>query len=116
MAIRFIERKRELWNHFIQKHLQNKKLYRYIAHKKNGFEKYTIISACYNVEKYIDEYIKSLINQRLDFQENIFLICVDDGSTDRTATIIKEYANQYPKNIKYIYKKMVVKQVQEILV
>ncbi|EPS9548405.1 glycosyltransferase, partial [Campylobacter coli] len=56
-----------------------------------SFFKYTIISAVYNVEKYLEDYFKSIINQRLDFQNNIFLILVDDGSKDASAQIIKEY-------------------------
>ncbi|EAL7190894.1 glycosyltransferase family 2 protein, partial [Campylobacter coli] len=69
-----------------------------------SFFKYTIISAVYNVEKYLEDYFKSIINQRLDFQNNIFLILVDDGSKDASAQIIKEYQKKYPKNIAYLYK------------
>ncbi|ECR2421964.1 glycosyltransferase, partial [Campylobacter coli] len=58
----------------------------------------------YNVEKYLEDYFKSIINQRLDFQNNIFLILVDDGSKDASAQIIKEYQKKYPKNIAYLYK------------
>ncbi|EAI2978477.1 glycosyltransferase, partial [Campylobacter coli] len=65
---------------------------------------YTIISAVYNVEKYLDDYFKSIINQRLDFKKNIFMILVDDGSTDSSAQIIKTYQKKYPKNIVYLYK------------
>ncbi|HEB9317276.1 TPA: CDP-glycerol glycerophosphotransferase family protein, partial [Campylobacter coli] len=65
---------------------------------------YTIISAVYNVEKYLDDYFKSIINQRLDFKKNIFMILVDDGSTDNSAQIIKTYQKKYPKNIVYLYK------------
>lgn len=100
----FLERKKAQWEHFSEKHLKTKEWYRKLFRKKNGFEKYTIVSACYNVEKYIEEYIQSLINQRLDFENNIYLICVDDGSTDGTAEIIKKYQKQYPNNITYLYK------------
>ncbi|MBX1598443.1 glycosyltransferase family 2 protein, partial [Campylobacter jejuni] len=58
----------------------------------------------YNVEKYLDDFFKSIINQRLDFKSNIYLICVDDGSTDNSANIIKKYQKKYPKNITYLYK------------
>ncbi|EAL7875327.1 CDP-glycerol glycerophosphotransferase family protein, partial [Campylobacter jejuni] len=47
---------------------------------------------------------KSIINQRLDFKRNIFIICVDDGSTDNSAQIIKKYQKKYPKNIIYLHK------------
>ncbi|EAI8106753.1 glycosyltransferase family 2 protein, partial [Campylobacter coli] len=51
-----------------------------------------------------DDYFNSIINQRLDFKKNIFMVLVDDGSTDNSANIIKKYQKKYPKNIVYIYK------------
>ncbi|VEJ05717.1 Beta-1,3-glucosyltransferase [Campylobacter lari] len=72
--------------------------------KYKGFTQYTIISAVYNTEKYLDDYFNSIINQRLDFKRNIFMILVDDGSTDNSANIIKKYQEKYPKNIVYLYK------------
>ncbi|EDH2969291.1 glycosyltransferase [Campylobacter coli] len=72
--------------------------------KYRAFSKYSIICPIYNVEKYLDDFFKSIINQRLDFKNNIYLICVDDGSTDNSAQIIKKYQKKYPKNIIYLYK------------
>ncbi|EOJ0536466.1 CDP-glycerol:glycerophosphate glycerophosphotransferase, partial [Campylobacter jejuni] len=72
--------------------------------KYRAFSKYSIICPIYNVEKYLDDFFKSIINQRLDFKKNIYLICVDDGSTDNSAQIIKKYQKKYPKNIIYLYK------------
>ncbi|EIA6443812.1 CDP-glycerol glycerophosphotransferase family protein [Campylobacter coli] len=92
----------------IKKLFKNPKLFfkdaieKRIKHK--GFTQYTIISAVYNVEKYLDDYFNSIINQRLDFKKNIFMVLVDDGSTDNSANIIKKYQKKYPKNIVYIYK------------
>ncbi|ECP5263661.1 glycosyltransferase [Campylobacter lari] len=77
---------------------------KYLPKKYKGFTQYTIISAVYNVEKYLDDYFNSIINQRLDFKKNIFMILVDDGSTDNSAQIIKKYQKKYPKNIVYLYK------------
>ncbi|ELX9330624.1 CDP-glycerol glycerophosphotransferase family protein [Campylobacter coli] len=77
---------------------------KYLPKKHKGFTQYTIISAVYNVEKYLDDYFKSIINQRLDFKKNIFMILVDDGSIDNSANIIKKYQKKYPKNIVYLYK------------
>ncbi|EPJ2866430.1 CDP-glycerol:glycerophosphate glycerophosphotransferase, partial [Campylobacter lari] len=77
---------------------------KYLPKKYKGFTQYTIISAVYNVEKYLDDYFNSIINQRLDFKKNIFMILVDDGSTDDSANIIKKYQKKYPKNIVYLYK------------
>ncbi|EAL5903553.1 capsular biosynthesis protein [Campylobacter lari] len=77
---------------------------KYLPKKHKGFTQYTIVSAVYNVEKYLDDYFNSIINQRLDFKKNIFMILVDDGSTDNSANIIKKYQKKYPKNIVYLYK------------
>lgn len=82
----------------------NSKYKQYLPKKHKAFTQYTIISAVYNVEKYLDDYFKSIINQRLDFKRNIFMILVDDGSTDNSAQIIKTYQEKYPKNIVYLYK------------
>lgn len=67
--------------------------------------KFSIIIAVYNVEEYVEESIQSVINQTLDFKKNIEIILVDDGSTDNSSKICKEYVEKYPQNIKYIYKK-----------
>ncbi|EAJ5672662.1 CDP-glycerol glycerophosphotransferase family protein [Campylobacter lari] len=77
---------------------------KYLPKKYKGSARYAIISAVYNVEKYLDDYFNSIINQRLDFEKNIFMILVDDGSIDNSANIIKKYQKEYPKNIVYLYK------------
>ena len=48
----------------------------------------SVIIPTYNVEKYIDDCISSLLMQEL---ENIEIICVDDVSTDSTVDIIRYY-------------------------
>ncbi len=75
-----------------------------IGKKTNGYSRYTIISACYNVSKYVDTFVESLVNQSLDFKKNIQLIMVDDGSIDDTAEKIKYWVEKYPGNILYVYK------------
>jgi len=70
---------------------------------KNNFIISTIIPI-YNAEKYLVETIESVINQSIGFEENIELILVNDGSTDNSEEICKEYVNKYKENIKYIYK------------
>jgi glycosyltransferase involved in cell wall biosynthesis/CDP-glycerol glycerophosphotransferase (TagB/SpsB family) len=72
--------------------------------KHRGSNNFTVISAVYNVEKYLDDYFKSLVNQSLSFKRHIQLILVDDGSTDSSASIIKKWQEKYPKNITYLYK------------
>lgn len=80
------------------------KVRKHLPLKYKGSSYFTIISACYNVEKYLDEYFKSIVAQSLDFKKHIQIICVDDGSQDNTAAIIKKWQKNYPKNIHYIYK------------
>ena len=52
----------------------------------------SIIIPCYNVEKYLDSCLQSIINQTFKNYEIIF---VDDCSTDNTYNIIKEYEKKY---------------------
>lgn len=67
---------------------------------KNSF---SVVIACYNSEKYLEETIQSLLNQTFSFKNNIQLILVDDGSVDGTADICKKYVSLYPNDIIYIY-------------
>ncbi len=56
----------------------------------------SIISPLWNVEDYLRETIESVLNQTYsDFE----LILVDDGSTDRTPSIVEEYAKKDPRVI-----------------
>lgn len=64
---------------------------------------FSIVSAVYNVEKYLDDFFDCLIKQTLDFENHFEVIMVDDGSTDRSAQIIEMWQRRYPNNIKYIY-------------
>lgn len=60
---------------------------------------FSIVIAVYNTEKYIREAIDSVINQTLDFEDNVQLILVDDGSVDNSKEICLEYQRKYPDNI-----------------
>ncbi|WP_193768996.1 glycosyltransferase family 2 protein [Metasolibacillus meyeri] len=53
--------------------------------------KISIITACYNAEKTIEQTIQSVINQTYD---NIEYIIVDGASTDGTMQIVKKYEEQ----------------------
>ncbi len=58
---------------------------------KKNIPSVTVIMPCYNSEKYLREAIDSILNQTY---ANFELIIVDDGSTDKTWEIIKEYERQ----------------------
>lgn len=54
--------------------------------------KISIVIPCYNAEKYIKECLNSCL---LASHEMIEIICVDDGSTDNTKSIIDSYDRTY---------------------
>ena len=56
-----------------------------------------VIMSTYNGEKYIEEQIQSIFNQK---ECNVSLLVRDDGSTDKTIEIVKELSLKY--NIKLI--------------
>lgn len=51
--------------------------------------KISVIIPVYNVEKYLEECLESIVHQSL---KEIEIICVDDGSTDGSVDILKRYA------------------------
>ena len=53
--------------------------------------KISVIIPVYNVEKYLSECLNSIVNQTL---KEIEIICVNDGSTDRSLQILQEYASK----------------------
>ena len=53
--------------------------------------KISYILPCYNVEKYIATCLESLIKQTLN---EIEIICINDGSTDDTLSVIKSYQSK----------------------
>lgn len=62
--------------------------------------KVSVIVPTFNVGQYLDECMKSLINQTL---RDIEIICINDGSTDNSLDILKKYAAD-DKRIKIIDK------------
>ncbi|MDR0676778.1 MAG: glycosyltransferase [Elusimicrobiota bacterium] len=63
--------------------------------------KISIIIPVYNTEKYLRQCLNSVINQTL---KDIEIICINDGSTDNSLEILKEYS-QKDSRIKVISKK-----------
>lgn len=60
----------------------------------------TTAIVCYNQERYISQAIESAISQKGDFIHEIMI--ADDGSTDKTPEIIREYAKNNSLLIKLI--------------
>lgn len=56
--------------------------------------KVSIIVTTYNVQDYVRQSLESVANQTL---QDIEVIVVDDGSTDSTPTLIREFADQDPR-------------------
>lgn len=77
---------------------------KYIPIKRTGKNQYTIVSAVYNVEKYLDDFFSSLTKQRLNFKKHIQVILVDDGSSDKSAKVIQKWQQKFPQNIRYFHK------------
>lgn len=63
--------------------------------------KVSIIVPVYNVEKYIEKCLESLVNQTL---KEIEIIVVNDGSPDESQKIIDKYVKKYPKKVKSFIK------------
>ena len=61
----------------------------------------SIVVPIYNVDKYLAKCLDSLVNQTL---KDIEIILVNDGSTDNSGKIAKEYSEKY-KNVYYYEKK-----------
>ena len=62
-----------------------------IQNKIKYTPKVSVIIPVYNVEQYLRECLDSVVNQTL---REIEIICVDDGSTDSSLDILKEYASK----------------------
>lgn len=58
--------------------------------------KVSVIIPVFNVEKYLEGAISSMVNQTLD---NIEIIIVNNGSTDKCNEIINKYLSMYPDKI-----------------
>ena len=62
----------------------------------------SVIVPVYNVEKYLQRCVDSILQQTI---LNYEIILVDDGSTDASGLICDEYAQNYPNQIRVYHKK-----------
>ena len=68
------------------------------------FVKLSIIIPAYNVEEYIGACIDSILSQSY---ENYEVIVIDDGSSDRTVEIVREYSKKDTR-VKLLQQNMLV--------
>lgn len=64
----------------------------------NGEIILSVVVPVYNTDKYLEKCLNSLLNQDLN---NYEIICVNDGSTDKSLSILKRYSNDH-ENIKLV--------------
>jgi glycosyltransferase involved in cell wall biosynthesis len=58
----------------------------------------SIIIPCYNAEQYVDRCLQSITKQTIGI-DNLEVICVNDGSTDRTFEKLTAWENRFPESI-----------------
>ena len=63
----------------------------------------TISVAAYNLEKLIEQNLKSFVNSK--YKEELEVLVIDDESTDDTAKIVEKYEKMYPNTIRLIKQK-----------
>ena len=61
-------------------------------------KKVAVLLSTYNGEKYVAEQIHSILTQTY---KNLVLVVRDDGSSDKTKKIVKEFADKY-ENIRMV--------------
>lgn len=64
-----------------------------VIYKKSPTLDLSIIVPCYNVEKYVKKCLDSIVSQKTKYKYEI--IIVNDGSTDNTLGLLKEYVKKY---------------------
>ena len=63
--------------------------------------KVSVIIPVYNTEEYLVDCLESVVNQSL---QELEIVLVDDGSTDKSPKIIQDYKTKYPERIQVITK------------
>lgn len=76
----------------------NVKLYRAFDINEETTKRFSIVIPCYNVEKYLEQCLESIINQTIGI-DKLEIILVDDCSTDGTVLVMKKYEQMYPDSI-----------------
>ncbi|MBE6489049.1 MAG: glycosyltransferase [Methanosphaera stadtmanae] len=74
---------------------------KYLINDKNDYL-FSVIITSYNVERYLKDAILSVVNQSLNFMDNVEIIIVDDGSEDSSVDIANSFKKEFPNNIKIL--------------
>lgn len=59
----------------------------------------SVVIPCYNVESLVEDAVHSVLNQTVEVEK---IICVDDGSTDNTWSVLRRLSNEI-SNVNIIY-------------
>lgn len=65
---------------------------------------FSVVIPVYNVEKYLEECLASIVPQIVSCEEGAELIIVNDGSTDSSGRICEQYLAKYPDFIRVFHK------------
>ena len=65
--------------------------------------RYSIVTAVYNVARYLDEFIESIERQSLDWSR-YEVVAVDDGSTDDSLDRLRQWAARRPDRVRVVTK------------
>ena len=70
--------------------------------------KVSVIIPVYNAAEFLGQGLDSLLNQTL---HDIEIICVNDGSSDKSLEILKEYEKKYPTKIIVFHNEKNIKKI-----
>lgn len=91
-----------IWRIFLRKKYSLVGFYRRLQHTwlapSEYDPRYSVVSAVFNVGRYLDQYFSTIVIQR-QFCAHIQVIVVDDGSTDDSAAILEKWRRRFPRNI-----------------
>ena len=99
-AINIFDCNNKIINNYKVRQQENELIITKIAARENYLV--SCIIPIFNTEKYLTEAIDSVVTQTINFSQNIQLILVNDGSSDESESICKEYEKKYPFNVMYI--------------
>lgn len=70
----------------------------------------TVLMPCYNAQDYLPDALESIINQTY---KNLEILCINDGSTDKTPEILENYAKQ-DRRIRLVHNESNIKLIKTL--